>query len=414
MAASATFEQIVKAGPTDATLLSGGFVGADGRKYQMIPTGSKSNWRVSVQGGTVRITSGDPNIAALADGFAHPLPRNLLTINSTSQKDTDFFILAGQSPGRTVIVAEDARGRNLDTLVVSVKNVVPKTFMIHRLRNRTMRSNRTTDELVSMLRTVKATYLTQANVVLAQIGVVNDLVVANDYGDPIDMQRRRPIHGNAGETTDFNGDVLTALNKDNLFGRADFHMVGTCQLIGALGTTPDFKNICYVAHTFEQNASIKLEQETTTYAHELGHAFGLRHPGHGITDMMADGNVIGHLNSFIMTADDIDHDLFIAADERSAQFYGPSTAAAVLAFKKKRKIINTSYQKTEDDIVGIMTITALDNELAVFEAQAKLRSDGRCVRGNGPFAPVKKQPKPVVEDGLTLRLLTEKERDEIA
>ena len=107
-------------------------------------------------------------------------------------------------------------------------------------------------------------------------------------------------------------------------------------------------------------------------------------------------------------------DLFIAADERSAQFYGPSTAAAVLAFKKKRKIINTSYQKTEDDIVGIMTITALDNELAVFEAQAKLRSDGRCVRGNGPFAPVKKQPKPVVEDGLTLRLLTEKERDEIA
>jgi hypothetical protein len=305
MAASATFQQIFKALPTEATLLTGGFVGLDGRKYQMIPTGSRSNWRVRVAGGTVRITSKDTNVAALAGGFAKPLPRNLLTLNSVSAKETDFFILAGQSPGRTVIVAEDARGQNLDALTISVKNVVPKTIMIHRLRNRTMQSNRTHDELISMLRTVKATYLTQANVVLAQIGNVNDLVVANDYGDPIDMQRRRPVRGKS-ETIDFNGDVVEALKKDNLFGRADFHVVGTCQLIGSLGVTPNFKNICYVSHTFEQNVTIKLVQETTTYAHELGHGFGLRHLGHAITDMMAEGNVIGHVNSFIMTADDID------------------------------------------------------------------------------------------------------------
>jgi peptidoglycan hydrolase-like protein with peptidoglycan-binding domain len=43
--------------------------------------------------------------------------------------------------------------------------------------------------------------------------------------------------------------------------------------------------------------------------------------------------------------------------------YGPATAAAVLAYKRKRSIINTSYQKTADDIVGIMTIQSMDTEL---------------------------------------------------
>jgi hypothetical protein len=43
--------------------------------------------------------------------------------------------------------------------------------------------------------------------------------------------------------------------------------------------------------------------------------------------------------------------------------YGPSTADAVLAYKRKRKIINYSYQTQADDIVGKMTIASLDNEL---------------------------------------------------
>lgn len=43
--------------------------------------------------------------------------------------------------------------------------------------------------------------------------------------------------------------------------------------------------------------------------------------------------------------------------------YGPSTAAAVLDYKTRRKIINFSYQQKSDDIVGKMTIAAMDNEL---------------------------------------------------
>src|SRR5690348_12241104 len=40
--------------------------------------------------------------------------------------------------------------------------------------------------------------------------------------------------------------------------------------------------------------------------------------------------------------------------------YGRSTAAAVLAYKRKRGIINRSYQSAADNIVGKMTIKSLD------------------------------------------------------
>jgi peptidoglycan hydrolase-like protein with peptidoglycan-binding domain len=49
--------------------------------------------------------------------------------------------------------------------------------------------------------------------------------------------------------------------------------------------------------------------------------------------------------------------------ELAAKRYGPSTANAVLAYKQKRKIINHSYQSQADNIVGIMTMAALDKEM---------------------------------------------------
>lgn len=43
--------------------------------------------------------------------------------------------------------------------------------------------------------------------------------------------------------------------------------------------------------------------------------------------------------------------------------FGPGTAAAVLAYKRKRGIVNRAYQSQADGIVGKMTIAALDSEL---------------------------------------------------
>src|SRR5262245_18643035 len=53
----------------------------------------------------------------------------------------------------------------------------------------------------------------------------------------------------------------------------------------------------------------------------------------------------------------------ISADEVQRTFYGASTAAAVLAYKQKRNIINRSYQTHADNIVGKMTTASLDSEM---------------------------------------------------
>ena len=49
--------------------------------------------------------------------------------------------------------------------------------------------------------------------------------------------------------------------------------------------------------------------------------------------------------------------------------YGPTTTAAVLAYKQKRRIINTAYQTSADNIVGKMTIARMDEELLTAERQ---------------------------------------------
>lgn len=57
----------------------------------------------------------------------------------------------------------------------------------------------------------------------------------------------------------------------------------------------------------------------------------------------------------------------IAAPELEATLYGKSTTDAVLGFKKKRSIINFSYQSSADNIVGKMTMATLDREVALAE-----------------------------------------------
>ena len=54
----------------------------------------------------------------------------------------------------------------------------------------------------------------------------------------------------------------------------------------------------------------------------------------------------------------------VASAELKTGTYGASTAAAVLAYKRRRHIINTSYQTQADNIVGKMTIAAMDREVS--------------------------------------------------
>src|SRR3712207_2438721 len=70
----------------------------------------------------------------------------------------------------------------------------------------------------------------------------------------------------------------------------------------------------------------------------------------------------------------------IADGEWQTMTYGPSTASAVLDYKTKRSIINKSYQNTADNIVGKMTIAALDKEIRDIETSAQARASSRCKR----------------------------------
>jgi len=80
------------------------------------------------------------------------------------------------------------------------------------------------------------------------------------------------------------------------------------------------------------------------------------------------GEIGDHVARIQVAVMDLDGSI-ISESELSQKRYGPSTAAAVLAYKRARKIINHSYQTTADDIVGKMTIAALDKEM--FEKQEK-------------------------------------------
>ena len=73
-------------------------------------------------------------------------------------------------------------------------------------------------------------------------------------------------------------------------------------------------------------------------------------------------------------------DAQISAHDLRVRRYGRSTAQAALAYKTKRQIINTSYETQADDIVGIMTMAALDAEMVKARiapcSQLRLRRSG--------------------------------------
>src|SRR5262245_37433267 len=73
----------------------------------------------------------------------------------------------------------------------------------------------------------------------------------------------------------------------------------------------------------------------------------------------------------------------ISRDEQRQSLYGQSTAGAVLRYKSKRRIINFSYETKADNVVGRMTIRALDSEML-----AKQRP------GFGPLLALKVTPPP--------------------
>lgn len=95
------------------------------------------------------------------------------------------------------------------------------------------------------------------------------------------------------------------------------------------------------------------------------------------------GPHVGKIQAALEILDDAE----IALGEWLGLVYGPTTTAAVLAYKRKRHIINRAYQQTADNIVGKMTITQMDKEMVSAQTAAQFgqKSPRRCPQcHNGP------------------------------
>jgi hypothetical protein len=64
--------------------------------------------------------------------------------------------------------------------------------------------------------------------------------------------------------------------------------------------------------------------------------------------------------------------------------YGHETAAAVLAYEQKRDIINRIYQTKADNIVGKMTMAALDDEMKKKESDPVVHYEPRYFMAPSP------------------------------
>lgn len=75
------------------------------------------------------------------------------------------------------------------------------------------------------------------------------------------------------------------------------------------------------------------------------------------------GAHVGKIQSALLVLDGVS----VPPDELRSRSYGTATAKAVLQYKTRRRIINFSYQSVADNIVGRMTIAAMDKELLLRE-----------------------------------------------
>jgi hypothetical protein len=101
--------------------------------------------------------------------------------------------------------------------------------------------------------------------------------------------------------------------------------------------------------------------------------------------------------------------LQVSSAEFDQMRYGDTTAAAVLAYKRKRHIINRSYQTTEDDIVGKMTIASLDGEMNKLEAPPapSKNSARRTCNQAGPPANRTSELAPELPSDVRLKIAAE-------
>jgi hypothetical protein len=249
-----------------------GFFSHGSNRYQMVPFRGTRMMDVSVVG-SVRIATSNRDVVRIGPLSSDTPWQSSYREFASNEKTEHSFLLHGIGVGRAVVIVEDLiTGKRLDTLVVSVKQNISKSYQLLMLQDIHRMTKRGGDQLIAIMKGVSTLFANQANVTLRQERSPNQLYISEDLGDPIDLQHRSVALG----------QWLTELSAESLevvgSGRQDFTIVSSWNLADGLdetvaGIDPAFGKIMFCEDQKEDTLLVN----ASLFAHELAHAFKCHH-----------------------------------------------------------------------------------------------------------------------------------------
>jgi len=227
-------------------------------KYQMVPFTGSRTLRLNA-GSEVIVYSDEPSVAAVSSPQQDASSSANKVVLRPATHTFPFDVkIDGASVGRTHVRVAEPSGRLIDSVEVSVKSPLLKTYRLWRLRDLEHTTLRTGDEMKAIMHLVAALYLAQANVTLVQVGEPRIILMKDKLHDPI----KYPTFMNFG--------LAPAIALQDA-GSSDFDMVSTWTQKNRVGTTiPLNISLC----SMQAYSAAEQMREVSTYAHEMCHAFG--------------------------------------------------------------------------------------------------------------------------------------------
>jgi hypothetical protein len=264
--------------------------------YQMIPVnGVRTGFKIVSAAEPLEIEIQPAAIARFnnkrfSPGVPSPGTNEFVSIGAAT---TFTFDLEGQAAGSAILVIRNSKGKSLESLLISVKAELPKTYslcVLHDMRRRspwlppndpTQPNPPPADSVIRpMMEKVKLTFRQQTNVILNEKGARLFEVNVNDrsLGDPIVLDA--PL----APTNSTAASFIVSRTDSQAFG-ANFIVYFTWNIRTVKDDVVglNVNNVCFV----EFNSVDRNENGLTT-GHELGHALGLKHNGRDLL-MAGDG-----------------------------------------------------------------------------------------------------------------------------